>query len=197
MLSYGDVNFHPERQEPALDKRSRKTQEAIVRAYEELTREKGSIREVSVQDIAKRAGISRSTFYSHFRDLTELSRKMEEEFADHLADIIRTQLQAGGYSMNDEILENLFLAVIHYILSQDIFAREILLNDITDIVADTLAEKISNQLSLCCTPEHAEKNQPALKNISMFLTCGTAGIMKRWFSAKHPVSPEDLALSLA
>ena len=45
MLSYGDVNFHPERQEPALDKRSRKTQEAIVRAYEELTREKGSIRE--------------------------------------------------------------------------------------------------------------------------------------------------------
>lgn len=53
------------------DRRIRRTQEAIRKAFESLIEEKG-YGAVTVQDILDRADVGRSTFYSHYRDKEDL-----------------------------------------------------------------------------------------------------------------------------
>ena len=50
-----------------FDLKRKKTYSALIRAFEELMREK-SIDELSVQELCRRAEVGRNTFYSHFED---------------------------------------------------------------------------------------------------------------------------------
>ncbi len=50
-----------------FDLKRRKTYTALIRAFEELMREK-TIDELSVQELCRRAEVGRNTFYSHFED---------------------------------------------------------------------------------------------------------------------------------
>lgn len=52
------------------------TEEAIVAAMERLLAQGNSFTSVSVEELAQEAGISRSTFYMHFRDKGELVRRL-------------------------------------------------------------------------------------------------------------------------
>ncbi|MGI5270266.1 TetR/AcrR family transcriptional regulator [Nonomuraea sp. CA-218870] len=54
------------------DRRVRRTQAALARAIIQLVEERDLPR-VTVADVAVRAGVSRSTFYDHYRDVHELA----------------------------------------------------------------------------------------------------------------------------
>ena len=84
----------------------------IVRAFEELVAEKGHTG-LTVQEIAKRATVNRTTFYAHFRDQYELfdhfiSEAFQEELRrrlppsagfdkETLRALIRTHLRGTQY----------------------------------------------------------------------------------------------------
>ncbi|WP_231640776.1 TetR/AcrR family transcriptional regulator [Nocardiopsis sp. NRRL B-16309] len=55
-----------------VDRRVRRTQAALQGALTELIKDQDLSR-VSVADVVKQAGVSRSTFYDHYRDVHELS----------------------------------------------------------------------------------------------------------------------------
>ncbi|MEU1883305.1 TetR family transcriptional regulator [Streptosporangium sp. NPDC020072] len=57
---------------PLGDRRVRRTQKALQGALIELVEERDLSR-LSVADVAGRAGVSRSTFYDHYRDVHELA----------------------------------------------------------------------------------------------------------------------------
>src|SRR5690606_22537701 len=59
---------------PAEDRRVRRTRQALLQALIELTTEQG-YEHVTVQGIAERANVGRTTFYAHFRDKEELLEK--------------------------------------------------------------------------------------------------------------------------
>jgi AcrR family transcriptional regulator len=54
------------------DRRARRTQAALQRTLIELA-EDGDLSRINVADVAERAGVSRSTFYDHYRDVHELA----------------------------------------------------------------------------------------------------------------------------
>lgn len=60
------------------DHRTRVTKMLIRRAFTELLREK-PIQRISVKELCTRAGINRGTFYTHYTDLYDLQKQMEEE----------------------------------------------------------------------------------------------------------------------
>lgn len=62
---------------PAEDRRVRRTRQALLQALIELTTEQG-YEHVTVQGIAERANVGRTTFYAHFRDKEELLEKSIE-----------------------------------------------------------------------------------------------------------------------
>ncbi|GAA3413335.1 helix-turn-helix domain-containing protein [Streptosporangium vulgare] len=57
---------------PSGDRRVRRTHTALARALIELVEERDLSR-ITVADVAERAGVSRSTFYDHYRDVHELA----------------------------------------------------------------------------------------------------------------------------
>jgi AcrR family transcriptional regulator len=61
----------------------RRTRSALARALIELVEERDLSR-ISVSDVAERAGVSRSAFYDHYRDVHELAEDACTAMIDHL-----------------------------------------------------------------------------------------------------------------
>ncbi|MEV4169192.1 TetR/AcrR family transcriptional regulator [Nonomuraea sp. NPDC049709] len=68
---------------PSGDRRVRRTQASLARALLKLVEEQDLSR-VSVADVAERAGVSRSTFYDHYRDVHELAEAACTAMIDNL-----------------------------------------------------------------------------------------------------------------
>lgn len=66
-----------------MDRRQRKTRNAIYAAFEELMAE-GHYSEVTVAQIIERADIGRSTFYAHFETKDDLTDQICAEMFDHI-----------------------------------------------------------------------------------------------------------------
>ncbi len=66
-----------------MDRRQRKTREAIYRAFTALLREESYAR-VTVQQIIDRADVGRTTFYAHFDTKDALLRSFCAEIFDHV-----------------------------------------------------------------------------------------------------------------
>ena len=98
------------RKEAGMDPRVTRTRKLIEDAFREVMNEKG-FEELSVQEVADRAGINRVTFYSHFTDKYGLLRHE-----------IRRAFQAeaesrglGGRSLRADSVRELFLAVCGFV----------------------------------------------------------------------------------
>ena len=68
-----------------MDRRQRKTREAIFTAFTELLSKK-SFDEITVGEIIERADVGRATFYSHFETKAFLLKSFCEELFCHLFD---------------------------------------------------------------------------------------------------------------
>ncbi|MCK2216290.1 TetR/AcrR family transcriptional regulator [Actinomadura sp. ATCC 31491] len=69
------------------DRRVRRTREALRRTLIELVQDR-ELSRISVADVAGRAGVSRSTFYDHYRDVHELAEAACTSMIDELVDSI-------------------------------------------------------------------------------------------------------------
>ena len=66
-----------------MDRRQRKTREAIFNAFNELLTKK-SYNNITIQEIIDKADIGRSTFYSHFETKEDLLKEMCTSLFDHI-----------------------------------------------------------------------------------------------------------------
>ena len=63
-----------------MDVRVARTRDSIINAFLEL-RAKKPIEKITVKELCEKAGINKSTFYSHFQDIYALSEYLEEKVA--------------------------------------------------------------------------------------------------------------------
>lgn len=75
-----------------MDRRKRKSQVAIKKAFLELIREK-DFQSITIADITDRADLNRGTFYLHYEDKYNMIDKLEESFINELKDIIIVELK--------------------------------------------------------------------------------------------------------
>ncbi|MEW9553952.1 TetR/AcrR family transcriptional regulator [Nonomuraea sp. NPDC050783] len=67
----------------SVDRRVRRTQATLARALLELVEER-ELPRISVSDVAERAGVSRTAFYDHYRDVHELAEVASTAMIDGL-----------------------------------------------------------------------------------------------------------------
>lgn len=66
-----------------MDIRSTKTKNSIINAFLEL-RSKRDIEKITVKELCEKAMINKSTFYTYFRDVYDLSEYLENEIAEEI-----------------------------------------------------------------------------------------------------------------
>ena len=70
-------------EERGIDRRVRKTKQQLRQALMDLMSEKPS-KSISVRELAERADINRGTFYIHYKDVSDLLQRLEDEMAERL-----------------------------------------------------------------------------------------------------------------
>ena len=90
-----------------MDNRIEKTKRSIYNAFIGL-RSKKPLERLTVKELCEEAQINKSTFYVHYRDVYDLSDKIESEI---VRDIIRTIENSEDLFLNTgEFTQNLFMA---------------------------------------------------------------------------------------
>ena len=70
-----------------MDIRKQKTRQAIQNAFLQLRKEK-NLEQISVTELSRLAQISKATFYLHYRDVFDLSEKLQNEVIGRILDRI-------------------------------------------------------------------------------------------------------------
>ena len=101
-----------------MDRRQRKTREAIFRAFTELLSTKG-FDQITVGEIIDRADIGRATFYSHFETKDFLLKEFCEELFCHIFDAENDEGHEHRHIFECDGSESAFLHLFQHLQKND------------------------------------------------------------------------------
>ena len=124
------------------DRRILRTRDTLGDALMELMQEK-IFEEITVQQVLDRAGVGRSTFYTHYRDKEDLFLSDVEDFCESLPNIL---LRPGVSPLRVAPVEEFFGHVATARHVYEAFAASGKVQDVFEIVHGTLARSIQKRL---------------------------------------------------
>ncbi|WP_340401027.1 TetR/AcrR family transcriptional regulator [Paenibacillus sp. FSL H8-0079] len=171
-----------------IDRRIRKSQEAIKKAVVELMIEK-NFDQITLQDISDRADVSRRTIYLHYMDKFDLLDKLLEEHIDELRELCDTAGQDAEY-MDVGLLWFEYLER-HYLFFSAMLASKgspFFRNQFLAFFLQELGKKENN------LPEESNQELADGEIVDIqFLGSAIVGIVEWWFKNKKPLSPLFMA----
>ncbi|MFJ6573970.1 TetR/AcrR family transcriptional regulator [Streptomyces sp. NPDC091292] len=179
------------------DPRVARSRAGLQAALRELIKEK-ELQQISVADIAKRAGMARSTFYDHFTDIDTLAASACTEYFDALMAAAPT---LGLYvtdlpEPHEDTLPPLFAHVAEHarlyrtLLGPDGSAR--VLNHLRERM--TVAIHVSRHHSADAPGTHAHDPGTVPHDVdSAFIAGGILSVVVDWLLRGTPGSPEQMA----
>lgn len=104
--------------EKIMDRRQRKTREAIFNAFIALLSEK-DYGQITVGEIIHRADIGRATFYAHFETKDFLLKALCEELFCHIFDAAGNQHRAHRHIFDCDAPDSVFLHLFQHLQKND------------------------------------------------------------------------------
>lgn len=101
-----------------MDRRQRKTREAIFGAFVELLSEK-NFGQITVGEIIERADVGRATFYAHFETKDYLLKELCEELFCHIFDSASNQNTAHRHIFDCNAPDSVFLHLFQHLKNND------------------------------------------------------------------------------
>lgn len=106
------------RRDVKMDRRSRRTRNALTAALMALLKEK-SLKNITVTELAERADVNRATFYVHFQDVYDMFDQVKIEFCDICRDLVDAHSHELARNENRPFLEDIFR---YFAANEDAFA---------------------------------------------------------------------------
>lgn len=78
-----------------MDRRRRKTRQAILDACIQFIAEHGDLEKITVHEIVQRADINRGTFYLHFKDKYDMMSSFEDEMIANIKKVLIENMPEG------------------------------------------------------------------------------------------------------
>ena len=115
-----------------MDRRQRKTREAIFKAFTELLSKK-DFEQITVGEIIDKADIGRATFYAHFETKTFLLRELCEELFCHIFDSMNNQHPEHRHIFDCDAPNSVFLHLFQHFKKNDNNILELLSSQNNDL----------------------------------------------------------------
>ncbi len=169
------------------DRRNRKTEAVIEKAFFELAAKK-DINKITVKELTDLADMNRGTFYLHYIDILDLQDKLEDKVIAELC----------GYASVDFIAaakERQVLQITHileYIRENVVVFKAFIYSNrsmkFMDKLVVALEEKIFPDISL----KMKEHGQEFRRLVSTFFVNGAAALIRDWLTRENKTSPAEL-----
>lgn len=179
--------------EKAMDRRQRKTREAIFNAFCELLKSK-HYHQITVGEIIERADIGRATFYAHFETKDFLLKELCEELFCHIFDASEQGRECHRHIFECDAPASVFLHLFQHLQSNDRHILHLLTCDKGELFLGYFKENlkvlIERQL-----PTFADKKPKGVPD-SFFVNhvCATfIETVRWWLDHGMKESPEELA----
>lgn len=124
-----------------MDRRQRKTREAVFSAFIELLSEKDFTR-ITAGEIIEKADISRATFYSHFETKDYLLKELCEDLFCHISDAADHSRSEHRHMFQCDAPDSVFLHLFQHLLKNDNHILELLSCRNSDLFLRYFKEKL-------------------------------------------------------
>lgn len=195
------------RRDVKMDRRSRRTRNALTAALMALLKEK-PLKNITVTELAERADVNRATFYVHFQDVFDMFDQVKLEFCDICRDLVDAHAHELTHNENRPFLEDIFR---YFAANEDAFATIFgenadgaFFGEIIDVVRDRCLAAVApldkveqRRLSSGDRQPHDLALSAALCDYQFdFLASGVVSMLRRWL-AEGRREPVELMVDVA
>ena len=170
---------------PKIDRRIRRTRDALGDALIALMQQR-PFETITVQHVLDRAGIGRSTFYSHYRGKDDLLLSDMEEFLEGMSTLLSRRREASNRVAP---VRELFAHVAEMRHLYAALTAADKLGDFLEMAQEYLARAINLRLTDLASPGLAAAQRLA---ISHALAGALLALMSWWLDHGAAASPEDM-----
>lgn len=169
------------------DRRVKYTKMVLKESFLNLL-EKKDISRITVKEICEDADINRATFYTHYTDVYDLQKKIEDEFLDNV-EVYLSQLDKKGKNVNDFILAE---KIFDYIKDNAKLCK-LLLSERGDLsfqkkIMTIVYDKIISELT-----DNNKLSKEDAEYVYSFTITGCVGIVQKWLDDNMKKSSRFMA----
>lgn len=169
------------------------TDEDLMTAFELLCRKKDP-EKITAMEVAKRAGVTRSTFYNHFADMPALIETYEDRMLDGIFDMLS---EYGDLGKNDaQVARKFFSTLCRFIRNSNYLIRRFRALTSVRFIEKALSRFHGYVESML----RRQKSTPAERQVSSYIQAyalgGLVGVLHKWTSEDCADTPEAVAFVL-
>lgn len=167
------------------DRRSQRTRQLVTSAMMDLLAEK-RYEEITVQDILDRAGIGRSTFYSHYFDKEDVHTSILEEMIERMRRQLSEKPAGQEIVPSLELFQHIYQERPHFLAAMGSPSGE--------RMWEMMQSALSNMSEQALLAAREGTNQPLipLSVVSQYLAGAFLNLLKWWVKAGMPYPPEEM-----
>ena len=163
------------------DRRVRKTKKALREGLADLMMEK-DLRSITVRELVDKIDIHRATFYSHYTDIYDLYKQMEDGVVEELSAIV------GDITLSDEAF---YETLISYVYDNAKLCRMFLSKNGTRSFLDRISSFLSEKYIAIWTGDAPDsKVIDELRYLVGYHISGCLDIISRWAESDFALSKE-------
>ncbi len=167
------------------DRRSKRTRQLVNSAMMELLIEKG-YEAITVQDILDRAGIGRSTFYSHYFDKEDVHTSMMEQMLAGMNQQLSERHAGQGIVPSLELFQHINEDHSHF--------QAVAWGASGERLWDMMQTELGRIIEKALISAHEDISPPSipLPVASAYLAGAFLNLLKWWLKAGMPYTPEEI-----
>lgn len=167
------------------DRRSQRTRQLVTSAMMELLTEK-RYEAITIQDILDRAGIGRTTFYTHYFDKEDVHASMMEQMLERMSQELPRRHSGQAIVPSLELFQHIQQDHKHF----QAIAGGPTAERLWEMMQAALGKIIEQGLQSA----RKDKKQPTIpvKVVSSYLSGAFLNLLKWWLKSGMPYTPEEM-----
>lgn len=166
-----------------MDRRQRKTREAIFSAFTELLNRKG-FTQITVGEIIEKADVGRATFYAHFETKDYLLKELCEELFCHILDVAEGGSCDHRHIFDCDTTDTVFLHLYRHLQKNDHNLLQLLSGQNNDLFLPWFKEQLRQLVTAQLSQFAARKHERLPESLWIEHITSTFIEVLRWWIAE-------------